>query len=113
MKIDFSQLKVSKLHDIRWEYVPESLAYQTTTDVILQGVFGFCGCGSPKDSLKKIYDGLMYIKKQVPAEVDDILLYVFDKEGLTEHGVSVWGSWLSDYGKQVLRFMEEYEEELL
>lgn len=80
----------------------------------------FCGCGSPEDafaSLTKLLrivsqpqwlDGL---KAFVPDEgVQMLLLYQLDKLDLTEHGGSVYGSWLSEKGKEVLAALEVCEQ---
>lgn len=85
----------------------ESVYYPSLEDLILNGVFNFCGCGCPNKVFDQIYTGLVSIEKESPLEVDDLLLYVFDRDGLTEHGSSVCGSWLSPYGKAVLSFIKE------
>ncbi|HBG5740421.1 TPA: hypothetical protein KQJ47_003934, partial [Clostridioides difficile] len=34
--------------------------------------------------------------------IQEFILNAFNSYGLLEHGSSIWGSWLSDYGKQIL-----------
>lgn len=79
---------------------------------------GFCGCGSPgpvvlgkiKTALSwfcGVRDGsgaapLSPMLVLPPAEArDDFLLYLLDAWGLTQHGGSVYGSWLTPDGERL------------
>lgn len=48
-------------------------------------------------------------------EIQLIVLYLLDKMELTEHGTSIYGSWLSEFGKNILHDLEiifkEYDKE--
>ena len=70
----------------------------------------FCGCSSP--------EGVMEMFRYELRSLDDhdwnfgrnayelLPLYVLDSAGLTEHGGSIEGSWLTKKGKEVLEVLE-------
>lgn len=77
--------------------------YENEVDFYQTGVFGFCGCGNPKENLAFIRDGLRYVKNCMELErwVDDLaawgkdyvnelvkqfFFYWANTAGLTEHG---------------------------
>lgn len=76
----------------------------------------FCACGSPEDAFEALAKALRIISHdrwldELKAWIPDdglqlLLLYQLDKMDLTEHGGSVYGSWLSDKGKEVLAALE-------
>jgi hypothetical protein len=57
-----------------------------------------------KDTMDRIAD----LVRQQPEAAAHLILYVLDQRGLTEHGGSVNGSWLSDRGKQVREIMRPF-----
>lgn len=86
----------------------------------------WCCCGRPEDALQKLLDILENIGKEHPegrapegywqkrsAEQDELFkndsglmymtLYWLNSMGLSEHGGSVGGGWLTDRGEEVLR----------
>jgi hypothetical protein len=76
--------------------------------VFLQG--WFCGCGNPDDAAKTLHDVLAaHVARDrdtLTALLPDVgvrhlLLYTLDHFGLTEHGSSVEGAWLTDKGTRV------------
>ena len=113
------------------------IEYDSVTDVLQIGVFGFCGCGLPDENVKLIVDGLRLLKessdrgaeerKKIPheewypdwdkrmnsvfeSEASKYFFYYWcDKEELTEHGGSVPG-WLTDKGVEVLRISDQFGE---
>lgn len=72
----------------------------------------FCGCGSPEVAASRLRDVLALhplhsnrkaFKVLVPDDgLEELLLYTLDHFGLTEHGGTVGGAWLSDKGTAVL-----------
>ena len=82
--------------------------------VFLEG--WFCGCGNPDDAAARLCDLLTFhplyenrgeFERLVPdSGIQHLLLYMLDHLGLTEHGGSVMGAWLSDKGKDVLTALE-------
>jgi hypothetical protein len=88
----------------------------------------FCGCGSPETVVKLVRDALAAIKARSDGEFKEdylvpvlgpldsptrlFFLYWLDAVGLTEHGGSVYGSWLTDKGKQVLELLRGLGEGL-
>lgn len=100
---------------------------------------GFCGCGDPVGALELLRDVLQVIdnrhswsKSLITEEVykmgkqlDDVLaykthstlalsyLYFIDDAGLLEHGSSIYHSWLSKKGEEVLVALRTYNLEKL
>lgn len=97
--------------------------------------FNHCGCGSPSDCYKPIYDLLDCYVHDRTVSLDDLdwyeqrckymeaklgirdiyenplilyLAYDFDRIGLTEHGSSIGGAWITDLGKAVYVILTEY-----
>jgi hypothetical protein len=79
----------------------------------------FCGCGNPEDAqdyLRRILaahkaksDDYKAVERVILAEPEKaalIIYYLLDAMGLTEHGGSVYGSWLSDKGQRLLEELE-------
>jgi len=72
----------------------------------------FCGCGRPEDAVERLRDLLalhpLYNNREkfealVPdTGIEYLLLYMLDHMGLTSHGGTVGGGWLTDLGTQVL-----------
>lgn len=94
--------------------------------------FGFCGCGCLSMSIKFVRDILNcyeddeeegwyapHLKLDKAKEVcgndniTDFMLHWLDTEELTEHGGSVYGSWLTEKGKALRDYLKEvvWEEE--
>lgn len=87
-------------------------------------MMGFCGCGIPEENVLYILECLEAINRnaaydEMPAICGSnkayyFMLYWLSKEGLTEHGGGVGGSWLSEKGKNLmdaLKFAKKYDEE--
>lgn len=86
-------------------------------------IIGLCGCGHPEDTIRSIRDYLQIVndknnddfettKKKflekfgADSVYDNPLLqfmaYILDDKGLTEHGTSIGGNWITDLGKMCL-----------
>lgn len=71
----------------------------------------FCGCGSPEDAaaallkllrLHSLYEHRTEFEAWIPDKgVQYLLLYQLDRDGLTEHGGSVGGAWLTAKGTEI------------
>ena len=91
--------------------------WRTLEDAIWGGVLGFCCCGEPERGLKRLRSileavelWLKYDTRPEYYEDDDVFhLYVLDKMGLTEHGTSVYCSWLSEKGKDILTVLQNID----
>ena len=96
---------------------PDGCHYDNEAAAMYFDQIGLCGCGSPGEvhqflldcmsATKETSDILDYEKikdliKANPDTVTQLVLHFLDSRDLTEHGGSVWGSWLTDRGKQVL-----------
>lgn len=92
--------------------------YDTISDAIWFGIFDFCGCGDPRFELKRIYELLKMIDAEnfEPICNDDekwqIYLYLLHRFELTEHGSSIYCSFLTDKGKAVFSLLKEEFKEL-
>lgn len=89
--------------------------------------FGFCGCGCLSMSIKFVRDilncyedeeGLSpHLKLDKAKEVccndniTDFMLHWLDAVELTEHGSSVYGSWLTEKGKALRDYLKKVVEE--
>jgi hypothetical protein len=86
---------------------------------------GFCGCGLPTEAMVFLRDVLQVLNgkqgvdfKSFDAKLGELglpdgglryfVFYMIDHLGLTEHGGSVNGAWLTDKGRDVLAHIEKY-----
>ena len=92
-------------------------------------LMGWCGCGCPENADRAVLtymETLNYGEIKKTKDIHDIyeglhdplllcLMYTLDEKGLTEHGSSVYGAWLTTKGyvfRLVLkRFFEYYDSE--
>ena len=83
----------------------------------------FCGCGQPESAVERLRDLLRWHHRENggykgrEAAVNDagfemLLLYFLDHMGLTEHGGSVGGAWLTAEGEGVLGALERLGEDV-
>lgn len=83
----------------------------------------FCGCGCPEETMQYVTGILTAMKERSDSgwkidKVDEALgagkntgiyyfiMYALDAMGLTEHGSSVGGSWLTDKGTEFLKRLQ-------
>lgn len=112
------------------DYEINGVPYASLESYLMTGKLGFCSCGDPESVLKLFYDYLLIAKnkeisfEEIEKRIDALLIdrirefrlileYILDKNELTEHGGSVYGSWLFDYDfieKLNLWHEKEYSE---
>lgn len=80
---------------------------------------GICGCGDPDSVLDMLEEYLekksdyMSFKDQIAfaekyhEELMLFMMYIMDNKGFTDHGSSVYGSWLTDKGKHFLELLKK------
>lgn len=90
--------------------------------------FGFCGCGCLTMSIKFVRDilncyedeeGLSFphlnLDKAIEVcgndNITDFMLHWLDTVKLTDHGSSVYGSWLTEKGKVLRDYLKNFVEE--
>lgn len=82
----------------------------------------FCGCGAQQETMRYLLGLLDYIaekrfdwaemERRLPGGDGSYLpLYALDAMGLTEHGGNVGGSWLTDEGERLRRWLHATPEE--
>lgn len=98
---------------------------------------GFCGCGDPEGALSFLRDVLSIFELRIlegkshweegTAQLWQKLalghpeygllglsyLYYLDSVGLLEHGTSIYGSWLSERGEEILQALREVDIETM
>lgn len=100
------KLKDFQTKDGWYEYA--EIDYQSAGD-LLMGMLGFCQCGSPSTALSHVLAEMRSLKTtKCPDKSSTFFLYWADREGLTEHGSSIYGSWLSEKGEGFLKLLEEW-----
>lgn len=89
---------------------PEGMSYQDRKQYLQTGILKFCGCGDPDENLEYILKCLKEIEAKDPVSDNGpaglFFCYWADKEGLTEHGGSIYSGCLSDKGKELLKDIE-------
>lgn len=87
-------------------------------------VFNFCGCGclqlsarfikevlncfEEEEGLSSPYLNLTKLKEYTNNEnITDFILHFLDSYGITEHGSSVYGSWLTIEGQKLKEYLNE------
>lgn len=109
--------KLKKVDDSEYPYMDDDGVHYQSKKSYLQSELGFCGCGDPdaamvfvRNTLKLIGERKEWgegVEKEIPNEgAYYFVLYMLDHKGLTEHGGSVGGSWLSSKGDEVLKDIE-------
>jgi hypothetical protein len=97
---------------------PKGCHYDTEAEAFYFDQIGLCGCGRPKDvhafllkcltAGKDDYPAILDYKKIEKLVADNIeivaefVLHFLDDVELTEHGSSLYGSWLTERGKQAV-----------
>lgn len=97
---------------------PEGCHYDSEAEAMYYDQIQLCGCGNPegihkflinclaatRDDHDSIIDHrkIIALVKANPETVAELVLHFLDSRELTEHGSSVFGSWLTGRGKQVL-----------
>jgi hypothetical protein len=90
--------------------------YDSKAEAMYFGQLELCGCGNPDDvhrliiecskmfegDKKKGIDGIMELVKSEPKVASEFIAHFLEQKNLTEHGGSVYGSWLTDRGKQFI-----------
>lgn len=90
--------------------------------------FGFCGCGCLTMSIKFVRDVLncyededgwgsphLNLDKAIKVcgndNITDFILHWLDSVELTEHGISVYGSWLTEKGEALRDYLKKVVKE--
>lgn len=76
----------------------------------------FCGCGSPEVAWLWIMDYLDACDRQADSRKptngpEMIACYLLSHLKMTEHGTSINWCWLTDRGREALKFLKEYGPE--
>ena len=115
-------------------YMYGLVEYMNLTDLIQNGILKFCNCGNADKNLLYILGGLELINEkgieryneETPSEWYDkhqesvvkhfgsleaalFFYYWTETLELTEHGGSVYSSWLDDKGEELLELLKEWK----
>lgn len=74
----------------------------------------WCGCGDPDSAKKVIKEYFRAVKARRVDVNNDLVLclaYTMDAAGLTDHGSSIRGAWLTDEGEMFLWLLEQNSNE--
>lgn len=75
-----------------------------TTIASIFHLFDFCECGDTIEFTQQLHNYLKTVKSgKMPAKKYVAYEYLCDKAGLTDHGGSVLGAWLTDLGEEYLK----------
>lgn len=84
----------------------------------LLSMLGVCGCGNPDKTLDfyfkvlnliPVHSNLEKLQALIPDEVLlEVVLNQLDELKITEHGSSIYSSWMTDKGKLVRKKLREY-----
>jgi hypothetical protein len=81
-------------------------------DMLLASYMNFCCCGDVEEALNYVMTWLELINNtgymNIDKQEDWFVIYALDSFGLTEHGTSICGCWLSDKGEELLSLMKEW-----
>lgn len=90
----------------------EDISYKSLSDMICGGLFDFCGCGDNDYEMEKFREVLIAIQDRVRLSNEyQIYLYLLDNHGFTEHGCSVFASWLTEKGEALLFLLNKWNED--
>jgi hypothetical protein len=70
-----------------------------------------CGCANDAATWGKVLEELERLERGDYKPDDDLVCAIVDYAGLSEHGVSIRGGWLTDKGREALAFLREALEE--
>lgn len=91
-------------------------------------IMGWCACGMPEKAVEALVQYLKAVewawedrmergsdvaeKAGIPNDgLFYLVAYIADERGLTEHGGSVGGAWLTDKGRDFIKLAEQIEQE--
>jgi hypothetical protein len=120
-KKKFPKLRLSKGELIAgfesgMDYIDEEgCSWDSPFDWFWIGILGGCGCGSSEELAERAFKLLENFSHDdidkrfsVYDKVgDEILAHWFDSLDLTEHGSSVYGSWLSPKGEKIYKNIKD------
>ncbi len=131
MMIELEQDVLSDLELMRNEdgtYVDKDGCHNDNLYEALGTVLGICGCGDPSDTINLVGESLQIISDNSDGETWEVynrrmkallgnersfllMLYFLDKEGLAEHGGSVFGCWLTSKGHSFLAAQKQASQD--
>jgi len=68
----------------------------------------FCGCATPENTWYPILAELERLEREEFKHEDDLASAIVDHTGLSAHGGSIRGGWLTVAGVEALAFLREY-----
>lgn len=75
---------------------------------------GICGCGCPTEAYKAVHEVLFKMPSLESEEMDNpyisFMIYTLNHLGFLEHGSSIYGSWLTEKGRQLLEALDIFAQ---
>lgn len=102
-------------------------SWRLKMDYVSIELLGSCGCGNPESNVDYVEKMLLRhaadwstspgrssqtSKEEYADPAVQFFLYWADDKGFTEHGSSIFGSWLTDKGRQLLADIAEAKAEV-
>lgn len=128
IKMDLVRLFKDKIEPDLYEHFKEEVEKNTIDDEdfitdFFICVFNFCGCGCLQLSARFIKEVLNCFEEREDLSpylnldkldgytnnkgITDFILHFLDSYGITEHGTSVYGSWLTHEGQKLKEYLNE------
>ena len=87
----------------------DGVDYPNKESYLFTGIIGGCGCGNSEEISVDVYNLFIKIATETPDKhiaiykdrYSELIAHIFDAKGLTEHGTSIGGSWLTEKGKAI------------
>lgn len=129
IKMDLLRMFEDKMDPVFYKHFKEDVENNTIDDEdfikdFFICVFNFCGCGCLQLSARFIKEVLNYFEEEEGLSspylnlakleeytnnkcITDFILHFLDSYGITEHGSSVYGSWLTIKGQKLKEYLNE------
>jgi hypothetical protein len=100
-----------------WFLDENGVSYRSVASWVFSQLLGGCGCGQSDELAARAVaiiehlgieheqrqeDFFDFMRDEERLSADEVLLHWMASKEITEHGGTVYGSWLSDLGRQVL-----------
>lgn len=97
---------------------PSGHHWENKYDWLFNELIGGCACGNSEKIAEDVYKVFVSIAEErddryktiYKSRYHELIAHVFDSRGITEHGSSVGGSWLTEKGQKIYNYLIAYEQ---